>query len=391
MVLVASLVMCTTSALGVSSQGVIRVFCFGDVIEQYGGFNSYVVIQIDPAIETTLVPTRPGYLGGTEKAQRNLRIYMPRNYERLVRDYDLIMTSDADRTVFRNEWIEWMTRAIVDGGLGLEWLGSIGRSATQEHLDWSWTSLGGILPATTSTEYYKYGAFKIRIRDKEEELMKALPWETSPALANLDMQIPKEGSSIWAVTDHPLRWPLITYWEIDRGKVLCFASKFPNGVMPWARDWPLFPQAMIYLVYRTSDRDLPEDYLLFQRIMSSFSEYQGSNSVIVSIFSFVEEFGGNVDQLLRMFDDLTEMKSTADRAYLGEEYEECLHLMDQVRTEQNHIMEEALRAKDMALVWVYTIEWLAFTATFLVSGIVIWNLMVKRKYYREVGSSSLTL
>jgi hypothetical protein len=385
--LVLILVCVVSASARTGPDGKIRVFCYGDVIEQYGSFNSYAVIGTDPAIDTTLVPTRPGYLGGVENAKRNLRIYMPRTYDQMANGYELILTSDADRTVFKTDWIVWMARSVTEGGLGFEWLGSIGRPPSQEQLDWVGTPLAEFAPSYTSDEYYKYGSFRVKIVDRDEELMKALPWESAPPLANLDMQIPKQGSQVWAITDHPRGYPLITYWGVGEGSVLCFASKFPNGVMPWADDWPLFPQAMIYLAYRTSGRALPEDHLAFHEIMSLFFEYKSTTTVIGSILSFVEEFGGSVSQVHRLIDGVAETKREADRAYLGEDYDRCLALMEQAVGDQEGLMTRALQAKDTALLWVYATEWSALMATFLLSGVVIWSLMVKRRLYKEVGSS----
>ncbi len=371
----------------VGPDGHVRVFCFGDVIEQYGGFNSYTMIEVDPAIEMTLVPTRPGYLGGPEVAKRNLRIYMPRTYSRLAEGYDLILSSDADSTVFQDEWMEWMARSVTEGGLGVEWLGSIGRSQSQQNLDWSQTPIANVLPSYTSSEFYKYGIFRVRIRDFEEELMKALPWEDSPPLANLDMQIPKEGSRVFAVVQHPMEWPLITYWEVGDGTGLCFASKFPNGVMPWSDDWPLFQQAMIYLTYRTSGKSLPSDHLLFQALLSSFFEYETGESIVMSVIYFAEEFGGNPNKLYEELDRIDEIKDRWDREYLSEDYAEAMRLAAEAIAQQREIMIRSLRAKDRALFWVYVIEWFACTGTLLVSGFAVWSLMVKRRLYARVGSS----
>jgi hypothetical protein len=371
----------------VGPDGNVRVFCFGDVIEQYGGFNSYTVIEIDPAIDLTPVPTRPGYLGGAEVAKRNLRIYMPRTYSRLVGGYDLILSSDADSTVFEDEWMNWMAQGVTDGGLGVEWLGSIGRSQSQQNLDWSQTPIAGVLPSYTSPEFYEYGIFRVRIRDPEEELMKALPWEDSPPLANLDMQIPKDGSRVFAVVQHPREWPLITYWDVGNGAGLCFASKFPNGVMPWSDDWPLFQQAMIYLAYRTSGKSLPLDHLLFQELMSSFFEFETGESIVMSVIYFVEEFGGNPNMLYEDLDKVDEIKDRSDREYLSENYAESMRLIADALSRQREIMIRSLRAKDRALLWVYAIEWSAFTATLLASGFALWSLMVKRRLYARVGSS----
>lgn len=371
-----------------ASEGVM-VFCFGDVIEQYGGMNSYTVIRIDPAIDLSLVPTRPGYLASRADAIRNLRLYMPRTYDLLVEKYDVILGSDPDREVFEIRWIEWMTDSVVEDGMDLLWLGSIGRDAGHVNLDWSMTSLAEVLPSYTSEELYDYGVFRVRVKDENEELMRALPWEDSPPLANLDKQIPKQGSSVWASTETELDWPLMTHWNFEDASVLCFASKFPNGVMPWSDDWPLFGQAMIYMVYRISGKELPGDHLLFQSLMSMFSEYEMTNSILFSVISFVEQFGGNVNDLYDRLGSISEIKSEAEGFYLNEEYESCMNLMDRTKEEQNQMMEDVMKAKDNALLWVYITEWCVVSAGFLISGIVLWSLMVKRRLYAEVGVSRL--
>ena len=387
LIIVAGLAMPPLSSARTGPEGRVRPICFGDVIDQYGGFNSFVVIRIDPAIEPTLVPSRPDYLGSYENAWRNMRIYMPRNYKRLTEDYDLIITSDADRMVFRTEWIDWLTRSVTDGGLSLEWLGSIASSNFQS---WEGTTLAGIAPVDSDLELDISGPFRVKIRDWEEPLMKSLPWEETPPLNNLNTQIPKEGSRVWAVTDHPSGYPLMTYWKAGEGSVLCFASKFPNGVSSWARDWDFFPESMIYLVYRTVDRDLPMDPATFHHAISSFGEYAERSSTVYSIFAFVEKFGGRFNKLYRRVDEVADIKASADLAYLNGEYEECLALMARAKTQQKSIMQEAMEAKDRALFWVYVTEWCALTSTFLISGTIIWHLMVRRRLYREVGVSRMT-
>ena len=88
-------------------QGKLRAVLLGDVIDQTGGYNSFTVMDYDPAIVTTLIPCIPENVGGYENAYRNMRVYMPRTYEKLVEGYELIVSSDADRLVFRSEWIGW--------------------------------------------------------------------------------------------------------------------------------------------------------------------------------------------------------------------------------------------------------------------------------------------
>ena len=48
-----------------------------------------------------------------------------------------------------------------------------------------------------------------------------------------------------------------------------------------------------------------------------------------------------------------------------------------------------MEVKDSAMFWVYLTEWCAITAAILISGVVLWGLMVRRRLYREVYTSRL--
>ncbi len=381
---------CTSSdALRVGPQGRVRTICFGDVIDQYAGYNSFTIIQVDPAIDTTLIPSRPDYVGGIDNARRNMRIYMPRTYDRLVRDHDVILTSDADSSVFRSDWISWMADSVRKGGLGFLWLGSL-RASNFE--GWDGTTLIEISATDPAPgDYTLNGPFGVRITDREEPLMGALPWDRAPPLANLNSQVPKEGSVVWArVIDlRKSNLPLMTFWNVGEGVTLNFASKFPNGVMPWSKDWDLFPQAMMYLVYRVAEKDLPEDPMLFERVMNSFIMFDEADSLLQSLIEWVERFGGSTRKLHESLEELGETKRIAEGEYLSGEIQQAIETLERARAEQDSVRDSAMKAKDQALLWVYVIEWCSLVATSMVTGFVVWSLMVRRRLYREVGVSRL--
>lgn len=66
----------SSSSQRVGPEGRVRMLALGDVIDQYGGYNSFTIVRFDPAISYTPVPSRPDYVTPSI-AQRNLRIYMP--------------------------------------------------------------------------------------------------------------------------------------------------------------------------------------------------------------------------------------------------------------------------------------------------------------------------
>jgi uncharacterized membrane protein len=375
-------------AIRAGPDGRTRALVLGDVIEQYGTYNSFTVVQFDPAVRATMVPTRPDYIGGYENARRNLRLYMPRTYQRLLEDYDVIISSDADRRVFASDWVHWMSDSVIEEGLGILWLGSI---ESEIFVGWQATTVADVLPATQAPgQFTREEVFWFVMEDPNEELMKALPWTESPPLANVNAQVPRPESELWASVDGVFEdHPLITYWEIGKGAALNFASKFPVGVMPWAKDWDLFPQAMIYLLYRTADKPIPEDPYMFERVTHAFIRYHSENSLLESILAWVEKFGGSTRNLRERLRSLEELRLEAEEAYMNGDFDEALALLGRGEEDQEAMRAEAIRAKDAALIWIYVTEWCVLMGTLLISSYILWTLMVRRRLYREVGLSRL--
>jgi hypothetical protein len=389
LMLMLSVFMDTGMAARINPSGRIKAILLGDVIA-HGTYNSFTVIGYDPAIETTLIPSAPEFIGGYENARRNLRVYMPRTYQILVEEYQMLVFSDADRLVFKPEWIHWLSSSITDGGLGMLWLGSITIQANPDG-GWDDTTVDEVLPASQAPgEYTIWDSFSINILDAHEPLMQALPWEKAPPLMNVNAQIPKEGSEYWAkLFSTSGEYPLMTYWRIGEGAVLNFASRFPRGVQVWAREWSLFSPIMIYMTYRVADKPLPDDPLVFLSIINSFIEFIEANSLIESMLEWVETFGGNTRNLREQMEALDETKLGAENAYLGGDFNGAREIMTQAMAEQGSLRIAASKAKDDALFWVYVTEWFALTGTLLVSSYVLWALMVRRKLYRDVGVSRL--
>ncbi len=370
--------------------GRVRIICMGDVIDQYGGYNSFTVIRFDPAIRATLVPSRHDYVGGYDIAWRNMRIYFPRTRERLVGEYDQILMSDADQMVFRPEWISWMSGSVEGDGLGLIYLGSIVHYGSAV-IVWEGTTLAEVMPARQAPgDQWLSQPFWVKILNRGEALMQSLPWEDSPPLANLNLQVPKEGSLRWAnAVGAGGEYPLMTFWKMGNGAVLNFASKFPAGVEPWARDWDLFPQAMSYMVYRVAGKPLPDDPLLFRGVLNGFMEFNEMNSLLDSMLDWVEKFGGNPRKLRDRLLSVWEFKIEAERAYLNGDFQRAMTILGDGKAEQYKMRDSVVKAKDEALFWVYLTEWFSLMGTLMISSYILWALMVRRRLYHKVGISRM--
>ena len=53
------------------------------------------------------------------------------------------------------------------------------------------------------------------------------------------------------------------------------------------------------------------------------------------------------------------------------------------------LTQEAIDAKDRALLWIFAIEWLVVSGTSILAGFLVWTLMVRRALYREVRITRL--
>jgi hypothetical protein len=55
----------------------------------------------------------------------------------------------------------------------------------------------------------------------------------------------------------------------------------------------------------------------------------------------------------------------------------------------NELNGKAIEVKEHALLWVYLIEWLSVTSVALIAGSFLWMVMIRRRLYREVGTTSI--
>ncbi len=104
---------------------------------------------------------------------------------------------------------------------------------------------------------------------------------------------------------------------------------------------------------------------------------------------FADKFGANLRPVEIKLEILEDQKAHVDRLFIDQDYEAAALALESALVELKEIVEDAIRAKDRALIWIFVIEWLVVTGTSMMAGVVLWTLMVKRKLYREVGETKL--
>lgn len=82
-----------------------------------------------------------------------------------------------------------------------------------------------------------------------------------------------------------------------------------------------------------------------------------------------------------------EQLSEARWLFIRKDLDACAGLMDRAFATLAEAEALAIKAKDAAFLWIYIIEWLAVTCTFMIAGAIVWELMVRRAVLREAATT----
>jgi hypothetical protein len=105
------------------------------------------------------------------------------------------------------------------------------------------------------------------------------------------------------------------------------------------------------------------------------------------MMEWADNFGANVLDLSERLSILEDNVDDALQRYLEQDYPSSITTMYTTETTILEITGDAIRLKDEALMWVYISEWMVVTSVSLLTGFIVWTLMVRRRLYRYVGTT----
>jgi uncharacterized membrane protein len=361
--------------------GRIRVIYLGDA---WGGGSPYQHMVLDPKLSVTPVPASAGHGGGMPNISRYIRIYVPRTYNRLVESQDVIILSDTVKTYYQLYHIKWFGDAVIEGGRGMVMVG--GREI--QHGGWWDSPVEHALPVEwIPQETYEGTLFKAIPTEPPNDFLRSLPWETMPPYQGMNLADPKQGSRVLLQVDGE-GYPVLVFWETGKGASVAHT---PDWTPAWGAfiftEWDYYADFIAHILYLAAGADIPEDVDLMHEIREEFYLYSIQWGIITGMIEFVDRFGANIRPLEEEVRDADDMKREASRLYIEQEYMEVLDLVRESRVRLDDALDLAQEIKDRALLWIYITEASAVTGTLMISGIVIWVLMVKRRLYREVKTT----
>jgi hypothetical protein len=205
----------------------------------------------------------------------------------------------------------------------------------------------------------------------------------------------KAGSTIWLSTiDGPPALPeapAFISWPYGDSDAWAFGIGTGLGADHWKEAGGWWELVFLNICLYSSGREILtfEEVVDMRSVKAKYSYFSNKASVFQSIIDFVSKLGANTILAESIMSDANQAKVEAEGDYMERSYEEADGKMGDAFQLIEQAMGEAQRAKDSALFWIYIAEWLVTTSAALVSGVVLWWLMVRRRLYRQVTTTQL--
>jgi hypothetical protein len=182
----------------------------------------------------------------------------------------------------------------------------------------------------------------------------------------------------------------IVSWNYGQGITLSLPMMdfiFDN---PTIRGWKYHVDFVLNRIYFPADVPVPEDLELGHSLRESFTAFYEQKNMMVSLIDFIDKFGANTASLGVLIDELEAKRNEASRLYMKGEYQQSLDAMEEALEGILSVSAESASLKRKALFWVYLTEYLIVSGSSVLCGFILWTLMIKRRYYREVETTRLT-
>ena len=186
------------------------------------------------------------------------------------------------------------------------------------------------------------------------------------------------------------RAPYLLSWEYGEGTTWSQADAFT--FLWWSgyftpTDSEFGHDVLVNMILYAIGMDLPRDIAVVHELRKSFEHYSIRKTLIFSLLDFVEKMGGRTDSVLRKLSENDEVFGRSRSLFAEQRYEESLTAFESSLAGLEAIEVLSVETKSRVLLWTYVIEYLAVSATSLLSASLLYEIMVKRRLLRQVGTT----
>jgi hypothetical protein len=401
-----ALIVVSLSSHIASGEGQIRVLAIGQVMQAESPIPSW--FDSDPLVDYVLVPTEADFVQGFSGAsfKRFVRLYFPRTRDILVKDFDFMVFPDGRLDPFTSSQVIDMKYAVENGvGSFVTTGGGLSNPSGSVYPSWANSVLRDILPVELNDRMKQdSSAFTVEIiKDDPPLLSMFLPLGIEEYTGTWFTTLtPRPGSTVWA----DLRVVGEAHQSIGLGKSTEWLVSWrmgPEGGVSWVvaddLDAPWWSSVLIpskneyagdvfvnILLYSVG-APLTHDIYQLHALRRLYYEYNVERSLLTGLLDFADSFGADTRGMYDRIEELDDLRGTSLDDYRSYRFSEATEIMDSAVSRFDALRKDAMDLKDRALFWVYVTQWATVTGTLLISGYLIWTLMIRRRLYREVTTT----
>jgi hypothetical protein len=181
----------------------------------------------------------------------------------------------------------------------------------------------------------------------------------------------------------------VFYWKWNNSITFTFRDLIGNTFW-WpssSNENPYSMDIIANIIWFSVGRPLPEDPLKVHDLRRRFFDFNVRRNLVVSLLEFTEKFGANPTQEYLHLAEVDELNQAGREHYLDMDFDSAFESMGAALDGLGALDLQVMKLKDRALAWIYLVEWLVTTGILLLSGFVLWTLMVRRTLYREIRAT----
>ena len=353
----------------------------------------------EPGFYYVLIPTDTDRLALTEEqSKRYVRQYFPRTKSELFSKYRFVVMPDAHIKPFTGKQISWLVEAFKEQGVSQ--LVTLGADLTGNYeAEWLASPLQKLLPTDMRRQSRLSGGFTVKILRDDPPILsmfKKFGIENCPGSSPFSKNSPRDGSIIWGEARFftGQRAPWLISWKLgsEGGHIWAVSDDLdhrwwsPGGLTSESTN-PYAGDVFLNIVYYSIGRRLPEDIELVHTLRTRFELYLTKRGLITGVLELADRFGANTVKVEKELGGLEETFREAQDEYAMGNYQEAMTRLDQAMNQAEAILEHAFRVKKSAMFHIYIIEWLTTMGVLLLSGSILYSLMIRRRVYKEVAST----
>lgn len=358
----------------------------------------------EPSTDPTVIPIKVwGTVSGSD-ITRFMRIYFPRSFEELLR-YDFFFLASVDTTFITPKNQQWLydvlhehpraavnTRSIMSGvSIYYEpWRDSILSQAFPNDVE-------AVIADQTNFQGVR-GPLVINDDPKIPSIMKPYKRMLEPMFTDYGglNTVPRQGSVILSYTKNnqgvgspvPGRIAHIFYWNWSRSITFTFRDK-PNDAFwsPMSLSNPYSTDIAMNAIWWSTGKELPQDPFKVHEYRRLVFDYAIQRSLLISLLEFAELFGADGSRIYAESNTIDEEKQKSGELYLDRDFDKAHEAIQTAFKDLVNLQDKSMRLKNRALSWVFLAEWLTTMSTLMISGVILWTLMVKKTLHRETTST----